>query len=180
MFEDLISDLQPFARDLVDACGRVGLQPRVTSTRRSFAEQKRLYQRFLQGLQPYPVAAPGTSPHEYGYAFDMVLSPMEALFDAGDVWQSWGGVHGGTRDPVHFGFPGFVPPSTFEPIPEESLRALAVDLGIGFVPVFGTISTVAELVDLFGVSHAEAIKMLASPTHYYNVVRRLLRSYGLA
>lgn len=109
----------------------------------------------------------------------MVLTPMEALFDAGDVWRSWGGVHGGERDPIHFGFPGFVVPE-FVPIPEESLRAFAIDLGLGFVPVFGTVSTVAELVDLFGVSHAEAVKMLASPTHYYNVLRRLLRSYGIA
>jgi len=107
-------DLQSFARALVDAAGAAGYQPRVTSTLRSNADQRRLYSRFLAGANPYPVARPGTSAHEYGWAFDMVLSPMSALSDAGALWESWGGVWGGrpTRagskyDPVHFEFPGW-------------------------------------------------------------------------
>jgi hypothetical protein len=40
----------------------------------------------------------------------MVVSPMEALSDVGYTWQTWGGVWGGERDPVHFQYPGFVPP----------------------------------------------------------------------
>lgn len=102
---DLVEELQPFARDLVDAAGRAGLQPRVTSTIRSYSEQRRLYNRFLAGQAGYPVAPPGQSSHEYGLAFDMVVSPMEALADVGYTWQQWGGAWSG-RDAVHFELPG--------------------------------------------------------------------------
>lgn len=112
--DDLQPDLAPFARELVRAAGAARLLPRVTSTRRSNAEQQRLYRRFLAGQQPYPVARPGTSAHEYGWAFDMVVSPMSALPDVGAYWQELGGVWGGnpTRagsgyDPVHFEYPGW-------------------------------------------------------------------------
>ena len=107
-------DLRPFARALIDAAGAAGYVPRLTSTRRSHAEQERLYRRFLAGQQPYPVARPGTSAHEYGWAFDLVTSPMEALYDVGAYWIGMGGVWGGqpTRagsgfDPVHFEFPNW-------------------------------------------------------------------------
>lgn len=104
----LIPELQPFARDLVNAAGAAGLQPRVTSTRRSGAEQARLYRRSLQGMQTYPVAPPGTSAHEFGYAFDMVVTPMDALPDVGRFWEEMGGVWGGEfNDPIHFEYPGF-------------------------------------------------------------------------
>lgn len=107
-FTSLIDDLRPYAHALVDAAGAAGLLPRVTSTRRSNAEQTRLYRRYLQGLQPYFVAPPGTSPHEYGYAFDLVVSPMWRLSDVGALWESWGGYWGGRQaDPVHFQYPGF-------------------------------------------------------------------------
>lgn len=104
----LIPELQPYAADLVDAAGAAGLQPRITSTRRSRGEQTRLYRRYQQGLNPFPVAAPGTSAHEFGYAFDMVVSPMDALTDVGAYWQAQGGIWGGAfKDPVHFEYPGF-------------------------------------------------------------------------
>jgi len=110
--DQLIPELQPFARDLVSAAGSAGLQPRVTSTRRSHSEQTRLYRRYLQGLQQFPVAPPGTSSHEYGYSFDMVVSPMEALSDVGAYWEQLGGVWGGEfNDPIHFEYPGFVKPA---------------------------------------------------------------------
>lgn len=127
MFEDLILDLQEPARELLAAAGAARLLPRVTSTRRSHAAQERLYRRWISGLSPLPAAPPGTSAHEYGYAFDLVTSPFDALSDVGYTWQSWGGVWGGNRDPVHFEYPGFVPPQaenvvqravhTFEQIP---------------------------------------------------------------
>ena len=104
----LIPELQPFARDLVDAAGAAGLQPRVTSTRRSYSEQRRLYSRYLAGISGYPVAPPGHSAHEYGWAFDMVVSPMSALSDVGDYWEQKGGVWGGHYgDEVNFEYPGF-------------------------------------------------------------------------
>ena len=110
MFEDLIPELQGPAKDLVDACGSAGLLPKVTSTRRSHQAQVRLYRRWQSGLSPLPAAPPGTSAHEFGYAFDLVVSPWEALADVGYTWESWGGVWGGEKDPVHFQYPGFVPP----------------------------------------------------------------------
>jgi hypothetical protein len=107
----LIPEMQEPARALVDAAGSARLNPRVTSTLRSRAEQKRLYDRYLQGLQRLPVAPPGRSAHEFGYAFDMIVTPWEALTDVGYTWQSWGGVWGGEfNDPVHFEYPGFKPP----------------------------------------------------------------------
>lgn len=107
----LIPELQPFASDLVRAAGAAGLQPRVTSTRRSTQEQTRLYRRYQQGLNPYPVAPPGTSAHEFGYAFDMVVSPMDAITDVGAYWEQQGGVWGGEfSDPIHFEYPGFSAP----------------------------------------------------------------------
>ena len=102
---DLVPELASFARDLVDAAGRAGLQPRITSTIRSHSEQRRLYNRFLAGQAGYPVAPPGQSAHEYGLAFDMVVSPMEALADVGFTWQQWGGRWNGS-DAVHFELPG--------------------------------------------------------------------------
>jgi len=104
VFGELIPEIQPFARALVDAAGAAGLQPRVTSTVRTYAQQKRLYSRYVAGLSPYPAAPPGQSAHEYGWAFDMVSTDNGAC---GDFWQQLGGVWGATRDPVHFEFPGF-------------------------------------------------------------------------
>src|SRR5258707_8787158 len=102
---DLDPELAAFARDLVDAAGRARLQPRITSTIRSHSEQRRLYNRFLAGQAGYPVAPPGQSAHEYGLAFDMVVSPMEALADVGYTWLDWGG-YWGPGDAVHFELPG--------------------------------------------------------------------------
>src|SRR5229473_7353344 len=102
---DLVEELQGPANDLVDAAGRAGLLPRITSTVRSNSEQRRLYNRFLAGQAGYPVAPPGQSAHEYGLAFDMVVSPMDALADVGAYWVGKGGVWS-VRDAVHFELPG--------------------------------------------------------------------------
>jgi hypothetical protein len=64
-----------------------------------------LYRRFLAGAAGYPVAPPGFSAHEYGEAFDMVVTPMEALGDVGATWLDWGG-YWGPGDAVHFELPG--------------------------------------------------------------------------
>jgi D-alanyl-D-alanine carboxypeptidase len=103
--DDLVPELAPFAHALVDAAGAAGLQPRITSTVRTRSEQARLYRRFLAGAAGFPVAPPGYSAHEYGEAFDMVTSPMEALADVGYTWQTWGGGWN-PADAVHFELPG--------------------------------------------------------------------------
>ena len=102
---DLVPELADAAAALVDAAGRAGLQPRITSTVRTRSEQARLYRRFLAGASGYNVAPPGFSAHEYGEAFDMVTSPMEALADVGATWLDWGG-YWGPGDAVHFELPG--------------------------------------------------------------------------
>lgn len=102
---DLVAELQEPARALLDAAGSAGLQPRITSTIRTRSEQRRLYNRFLAGQAGYPVLPPGYSAHEYGLAFDMVVSPISALADVGYTWQSWGGAWN-PGDAVHFEFPG--------------------------------------------------------------------------
>lgn len=47
----------------------------ITSTRRSLAQQKRLYDRFLAGLSKFPALPPGRSRHEFGLAIDIVFHP---------------------------------------------------------------------------------------------------------
>ena len=107
----LIPELEQFGKALIDECGRAGLRPQLTSTVRSFSAQARLYKAYLAGRTRYPAAVPGTSAHEYGWAFDMIVHPIEALTDVGRLWESWGGVWGGRyHDPVHFEFPGFQAP----------------------------------------------------------------------
>ncbi len=104
--DDLVPDLVPFAHALVDAAGVAGLQPRVTSTIRTRSQQRKLYSSFLANPgRAYPVAPPGSSAHEYGEAFDLVVEPMGALADVGYTWQSWGGGWNGA-DAVHFELPG--------------------------------------------------------------------------
>ena len=119
----LIPEFQPYARALVDAAGSAGLQPRVTSTLRSRAEQTRLYRRYLEGLSQFPAAPPGRSAHEFGFALDMVVSPMEYLPAVGAWWQSLGGVWH-PSDVVHFEFPGFQVPVE-ETFIQETVRTWA-------------------------------------------------------
>jgi len=103
--DDLVEELRDPCRALLSAASAAGLQPRITSTLRSHAEQQRLYRRYVAGAAGFPVAPPGTSAHEFGEAFDMVVSPMEALEDVGYTWQTWGGGWN-PGDAVHFELPG--------------------------------------------------------------------------
>src|SRR5258708_33940821 len=104
--DDLVPELAPFARALVDAAARAGLSPRVTSTVRTHSEQGRLYRGFLANPQrQFPVAPPGQSAHEYGKAFDMVVTPMEALADVGATGIDWGGGGNGAAA-LHFELTG--------------------------------------------------------------------------
>ena len=107
----LARDLQPFAQALVDAAADAGLRPRVTSARRTAAWGRAKYRECLRrrGTRnpcKYPVAYPGTSKHEKGLAFDVVVTPLAALNDLGLLWESWGGRWGGRfKDPIHFEAP---------------------------------------------------------------------------
>lgn len=108
---DLHPYFRPWAQHLYNELVRVGARPRITSTLRDPRQQQILYdrrQRTLAGTlrpgeapQNYPVARPGTSRHEHGAAFDMVMNPGWAPI-AGHAWQSWGGFYT-PSDNVHFG-----------------------------------------------------------------------------
>jgi len=104
--DSLVPDLQPYCRELVRIAGENRLVPRITSTRRSIQDQRELYNRYLAGKARFPVAPPGTSAHETGEAFDMLVTPVEYLAPLGELWTSWGGQWGGNRDPVHFQLSG--------------------------------------------------------------------------
>ena len=88
-----------------------GLQGRITSTLRTHAEQKKLYERYLRGGSEFPAAPPGKSAHEFGYAVDYLVSPYEYQGDVGDLWKQWGGLWHAS-DAVHFELPGFKAPSS--------------------------------------------------------------------
>jgi len=133
---------RPFATQLILEAGQAGLQPRVTSTRRSRREQNFLYRRFLAGQSQYPVAPPGSSAHEYGLAFDVVVQPYGALSDLGNRWEELGGVWGGRfGDPIHFEPPGFSRPSARRAGTLQSSAELVASL---FVPLPVTLLRTAQ------------------------------------
>lgn len=91
--------LATIARNLPRVAKSQGFEARVTSGYRSRAAQARLYQRYLAGLQPYPVAPPGTSDHEKGIALDVVTTNLNKLVPLlASVGLNWYG----PGDPVHF------------------------------------------------------------------------------
>ena len=102
----LVDELRDAAIALDAAVWGAGLQGKFTSCRRSSTEQARLYRAYVSGRHPFPVAAPGTSAHEYGEAFDYLVSPAQYQEDVGLTWVSWGGEWGGRGDAVHFELPG--------------------------------------------------------------------------
>lgn len=109
LLDTLADDFKPAAQDLYDLALRANVRPRVTSARRSYALQSALYQKYLQGRSRYPAAPPGTSAHEYGYAFDMVVDNATDQADLGYVWRQWGGIYGGEEDPIHYAAPFSIP-----------------------------------------------------------------------
>ncbi len=71
----------------LDWASRFGISPIVISGYRTFAEQERLYRRYLAGLSAFPANPPGNSAHEFRMAFDSVLPPaIRALPGATDWW----------------------------------------------------------------------------------------------
>src|SRR5467141_579376 len=74
--DGLVDELRDPARELDALVARSGLVGKFTSTYRSRAEQERLYRAFISGRHAFPVAPPGSSAHEYGEAFDYLVSPM--------------------------------------------------------------------------------------------------------
>src|SRR5207245_11262266 len=104
--DGLVDELRDAARELDAAVWASGLQGRFTSTRRTRAEQTRLYRAYVCGRHPFPVAPPGASAHEYGEAFDYLVTPSDAQEDVGYNWQQWGGAGGVVADVRHVEIPG--------------------------------------------------------------------------
>lgn len=95
----LVQPLRAIARNLPSVAQSLGFAARVTSGYRSSRKQAELYDRYLRGLQPYPVAPPGTSDHERGLAIDVVSTDIAQLVRLlASVGLSWAG----PADPVHF------------------------------------------------------------------------------
>lgn len=94
MLDQLVWWLAPYARYLLSYFPEL----QVTSVYRSYGEQLRLWND--RHNNPYPVAPPGQSYHEYGRAFDCV-GPDAALREAGRHWRSWGGTWFDS-DKIHF------------------------------------------------------------------------------
>jgi hypothetical protein len=101
---------QPFAWSLWVYARALSPDFRITSVRRSFQEQARLYADFRAGRSALPAAPPGHSMHQYGLAWDMAKvgwrpgQPDSDLAELGSLWTDAGGIWH-PSDPVHFEFP---------------------------------------------------------------------------
>jgi hypothetical protein len=89
MFDGLIPGLGYYAGWLYTFARAQGLDPRVTSVRRTSAQQEALYRRYLAGQSQFPAAPPGRSLHERGLAFDMVTKDQGRT--TGPIWNQMGG-----------------------------------------------------------------------------------------
>jgi len=131
--------LATIKRNLPAVARSNGFAARVTSGYRSRSKQAWLYNRWLQGLQQYPVAPPGTSDHEKGVALDVVSTDtpkLVALLTAAGL--SWAG----PADPVHFSMIG--PPAANG----DAFRSYAEEVG-SKIPSF--LSFLPEVGRYFGV-----------------------------
>ena len=175
-FAALVPELRPFAEQLLNAATAAGFQPVVTSTRRTYAQQKVLWDRYQAGRSKYPAAPPGGSAHEYGWAFDMDVYPHDALWtDVGPYWQAMGGTWGGDRDPVHFELPGASEAARAnyeggyvaqEPEPRwVKVMASAVDTIIGAIPGVGEAEIIATLLS-WGFPNSQVAQFISGPFSY--------------
>lgn len=91
--------LQPWLAPYASALIALSRRPlRVTSVYRSYSDQLSLW--LNRSRNPYPVAPPGRSYHQFGRAWDMTGDRAE-LARLGSIWQSWGGTWS-PRDAIHF------------------------------------------------------------------------------
>lgn len=88
--------LQPYAAQLLRYGAPYGVT--VASTYRSYSDQLRLWNN--RANNPYPVAPPGNSYHQYGRAIDL-NGPAPVLQALGQWWKSIGG-QWFPSDPIHF------------------------------------------------------------------------------
>ena len=99
--------LVPWAKWILEAGRQYDGRLVVTSARRSSAKQAKLRDLWERGISKIPANRPGTSLHEFGWAFDLARMGVDPFEDdllrwLGYWWEYYGGRWGGTRDPVHF------------------------------------------------------------------------------
>lgn len=161
--DELVPEIREAAKELVLLASQAGLNPQVTSTRRTHGQQVRLYMRWLAGRSRYPTAVPGTSAHEYGEAFDCIVTPYSDIDLLGEQWQDWGGTWGGRADPIHFEAPGAS--QSHKIGPRTHTIAEVVDFIIGFNPTIGAVELAATLLHL-GFPRSEVLDFLSGPLGY--------------
>jgi hypothetical protein len=166
--------LVPAATRLVNIAAAAGLSPRVSSARRSHAQQALLYRRFLAGQSRFPAAPPGSSTHELGLAFDLWVNDESQLTDLGHVWEQMGGVWGGHfHDPIHFEaggatrrayrpVPQRTPAGNVVPVPGDVYYQLA-DFLSGFVPGLGQVQLADTIATALGSKPDKASWYLQHP-----------------
>lgn len=115
--EDLRPEVQEMALQFLQECARRGLLLRITSTLRTFDEQRSLYAQGRTAPGPVVTAAPpGYSYHNFGLAFDVCqighdpFPESEGFWDRlGDIGESLGLAWGGRwkhPDRPHFEWHG--------------------------------------------------------------------------
>jgi len=166
-------DLHAAMKDLQQWLGSQRVILTITSTVRSGRDQDFLWKRFKAGNSGgLPAAPPGHSAHEYGWAFDAVVSPVEYQVAVGRAWENlWGGKWGGSKDPVHFELPGASQlawqlgesGAQSQAPAGDTLGAKATNVVIQAIDLFEG-SSVAGLLQLFpSLSENEALQVLSSP-----------------
>lgn len=93
-----LDGLEPWLRPSAEWLVRQSPGVRVTSVYRSYSDQLALW--LNRSRNPYPVAPPGRSWHQYRRAFDLSASDAE-LRRLGSLWQQMGGTWS-ESDPIHF------------------------------------------------------------------------------
>lgn len=105
----LRGDFKVRVREWLHALRANGVNYRVTSTKRTWAEQAALFARFQAGKSTLPAAPPGRSKHQLGLAIDVVFDVPGDL----EVAVQSAGVHllrwAGPGDRVHFDSPTELP-----------------------------------------------------------------------
>jgi len=170
--DQLDPDLRGAMQDLQQWLGSQRVILTITSTVRSGRDQDFLWRRYQSGKSGgLPAAPPGHSAHEYGWAFDAVVSPVEYQTAVGRAWERlWGGKWGGSKDPVHFELPGasqeawrLGEAAGITPAVGDTLGARATNIVVQAFDLFEG-SSVAGLLQLFpGLSENEALQVLSSP-----------------
>lgn len=172
--------LRTYGNQLVLVAEQNGLRPRITSGYRTYGQQKALYEKYMAGQSRYPASPPGQGSHELGWAFDMVVDPMEYLGELGRLWESWGGTWGGrwrNADPIHFELPqasqiarqlaaeGRFPGGRKSSGGYSKALGMAADAIMGLVPAIGAVELGAWLYSL-GYPESQIAAFLSGPFEY--------------